>query len=90
MQLLLDRGADVNLRGWQFGNALQAAVARGRVDIVKLLLSHGAKIDPPGPEWEKLLSRLRDGYQGDERVTRLRQFQEDRKGFLANERTERG
>lgn len=76
VQLLLDKGADVNTKGGQFGNALQAAVCRGRWEIGELLLLRGAEVDPPGPEWEKLLAKLK-GYWGDTVVNRLRKFQEN-------------
>lgn len=41
---LLDRGADVNIQGGHYGNALQAASFRGHKQIVKRLLDRGAKI----------------------------------------------
>lgn len=36
---LLDKGAEINEQGGAVGNALQAASARGHVQIVKLLLN---------------------------------------------------
>lgn len=41
---LLQEGADANARGAQGETALMDAVGRGDVDLVKLLLSHGANI----------------------------------------------
>jgi ankyrin repeat protein len=41
VKMLLDAGADVNLQGGFYGSALQAA--RGNQQIVKLLLSAGAR-----------------------------------------------
>ena len=42
MQLLLDKGADVNAEGGEFGNALAAASSRGHEKVVQLLLDNGA------------------------------------------------
>ena len=45
VQLLLERGADVNAQGGKhYENALQAASYRGHFDIVQLLLQSGAKV----------------------------------------------
>ncbi|OWY52202.1 HET-like protein [Alternaria alternata] len=41
-KLLLDKGADVNAQGGEYGNALQAASARGDEQVVKTLLNAGA------------------------------------------------
>ncbi|KAK3698300.1 hypothetical protein LTR37_017008 [Vermiconidia calcicola] len=46
--LLLDKGANVNVQGGYFGNALQAASAGGHVNIAKLLLDHGADMNVQG------------------------------------------
>lgn len=58
MQLLPDYGADVNSRSGKYGNALQAAIAWDRLKSAELLLSRGAKLYPPGKEWDDLLSML--------------------------------
>jgi ankyrin repeat protein len=42
VQLLLDKGADINTQGGYFGNALREASARGHDQIVRLLLEKGA------------------------------------------------
>ena len=42
MQLLLDKGADVNAQGGEYGNALQAALYGGDGKIVQLFLVKGA------------------------------------------------
>jgi hypothetical protein len=63
-QLLLDKGADVNIQGeglldlarhhWneseggKYGTALQAAAASRQLEIVKLLLEHGADVNAHG------------------------------------------
>ena len=66
MTLLIEHGADVNAQsGLIYGNALQiaaAAAAAGNSDIVRLLLKHGAKVDPPGRKWENLLREARSEF----------------------------
>jgi ankyrin repeat protein len=46
VRLLLDKGADVNAQCGHYGNALQAASAKGDEGIVKLLLDNGADLHP--------------------------------------------
>jgi ankyrin repeat protein len=43
VELLLDKGADVNAQGGFYGNALQVALAKSHEQVVKLLLDKGAK-----------------------------------------------
>jgi ankyrin repeat protein len=43
VRLLLDKGADVNAQGGEYGNALQAASLEGHEAVVKLLQAAGAK-----------------------------------------------
>jgi ankyrin repeat protein len=38
----LDKGADVNAQGGEYGNALQAASAKGHQEIVELFQRRGA------------------------------------------------
>lgn len=45
VSLLIDRGADVNVRGGQYGNALQAACSGGHEEVARLLLEKGADPD---------------------------------------------
>jgi hypothetical protein len=47
-QMLLDKGADVNAQGGQYGNALQAASVNGRKEVVTLLLEKGADVNAQG------------------------------------------
>ena len=47
VQLLLDKGANVNSEGGDFGNALQVASMRGNKEIVQLLLDNAADVTIP-------------------------------------------
>ncbi|KAL6792822.1 ankyrin repeat-containing domain protein [Trichoderma sp. SZMC 28012] len=49
-QLLLENGAsvNVNLQAGQFGNALQAASSHGHIEMMLLLLDHGAEVNAQG------------------------------------------
>jgi len=42
---VLPRTADVNARGGKYGNALQAASVMGHLEVVRILLEHGADIN---------------------------------------------
>jgi ankyrin repeat protein len=48
VQLLLDKGANINAQGGYYGNALQAAAWRGKESVVQLLLDKGADINAQG------------------------------------------
>jgi ankyrin repeat protein len=48
LQQLLDQGADVNVQGGQFGNALQAASRGGHIEAAQLLLDKGADVNAQG------------------------------------------
>jgi hypothetical protein len=41
--MLIDKGADVNAQGGRYGNALQAASARGQKAVVKMLMAWGTR-----------------------------------------------
>jgi ankyrin repeat protein len=43
VQMLLNKGADVNAEGGYYGNALRAASARCHWAIVQILREHGAR-----------------------------------------------
>ena len=45
VQLLLDKGAEVNVQGGEYSNALQAALIGGYKKIVQLLLDKGAEVN---------------------------------------------
>jgi ankyrin repeat protein len=44
VQLLLEKGADVNSQGGVYGDALQAAYTYGDKEVVQLLLEKGAEM----------------------------------------------
>lgn len=56
MQLFLKHGADVNVQGGVYGNALQAASYCGDETTVRLLLEHGAHVNAQGGEYENALN----------------------------------
>ena len=45
VQMLLDKGADVNAAGGEYGYALQAASKGGHDQVVQILLDKGSDID---------------------------------------------
>ena len=48
IRLLLDKGADVNIQGGEYGTALRAAAYRGKVELIHLLLDKGADVNAQG------------------------------------------
>ncbi len=48
VQMLLEKGADVNVQGGHYGNALQAASYRGQNQVVQILLHYGADVNAQG------------------------------------------
>jgi len=64
VQLLLDKGADTNAQGGDYGNALEAASNIGNVAIVQLLLSKGANVNAQGGLYGNALQAASDrGYE---------------------------
>jgi ankyrin repeat protein len=61
VQLLLDKGADVNAQGGDYGNALQAASAGGHKEIVQLLLDKGADVNAQGGYYNNALQAASAG-----------------------------
>lgn len=55
LQLLIERGADVNICGHYYGCALQAAARFGHLECVHLLLNAGAKVNLTGGRYETAL-----------------------------------
>src|SRR5690606_4086990 len=48
VRLLLDRGANINAQGDQYGTILHTAVRYGNIEVVRLLLDRGADINVQG------------------------------------------
>jgi ankyrin repeat protein len=69
VRLLLDKGADINVQGGDYGNALQAASANGHEMIVRLLLDKGADINAQGGHHGNALQAALQG--GHQTVVRL-------------------
>jgi len=68
-RLLLEKGADVNAQGGEYGNALQAALVEGHVAVVRLLLEKGADVNAQGGEYGNALQAASNA--GHEAVVRL-------------------
>jgi ankyrin repeat protein len=47
--MLLDKGANINAQGGEYGTALQAASAEGHKEVVEMLLGKGADDSGQGP-----------------------------------------
>ena len=45
MQMLLDKGADINAQGENYDDALQAALERGHDSVMQILLDKGADVN---------------------------------------------
>ncbi|KAL8699990.1 MAG: hypothetical protein Q9201_005685 [Fulgogasparrea decipioides] len=69
VQMLLDKGADVNAQGGYFGNALQAAAERGHNEVVQLLLDKGADVNAQGGFHGNALQAA--AYRGHNKVVQL-------------------
>jgi ankyrin repeat protein len=68
-RLLLEERADVNAQGGKYGNALQAASARGHKAVVKMLLDKGTDVNAQGGHYGNALQAASEG--GHEAVVRL-------------------
>jgi ankyrin repeat protein len=68
-RLLLDKGADVNAQGGEYGNALQAASWRSHDKIVKLLLDKGADVNAQGGEYGNALQAA--SFNGNKKIVKL-------------------
>ena len=55
IQLLLDKGADINAQGGEYGNALQAAAFNGNMEAMQLLLDNGADVNAQGGHYGNAL-----------------------------------
>ncbi|KAI4087071.1 MAG: hypothetical protein L6R37_008361 [Teloschistes peruensis] len=54
-KMLLDKGADVNAQGGEYGNALYAASAHGHEQVVNILLDKGADVNAQGGRYGNAL-----------------------------------
>ena len=61
VELLLDRGADINIIGGNYGTALGAAANGGNQEILELLLDRGADINIIGGEYGTALGAAANG-----------------------------
>ncbi|KAJ9634654.1 hypothetical protein H2199_008939 [Coniosporium tulheliwenetii] len=69
VELLLGNGADVNVQGGHFGNALQAASYYGYREVVELLLSKGADVNAQGGYYGNALQAA--SFNGNKEVVEL-------------------
>lgn len=56
VQLLIEKGVDVDTQTECWGSALQAAAVSGHAEVVKLLVENGANVDAGGGVWGSALS----------------------------------
>lgn len=61
MQIQLDKGANINAQGGEYGNALQAASFRGYKKVVTMLLDKGANINTQGGHFNNALQAASSG-----------------------------
>ena len=71
VQLLLDKGADINAQGGEYGNALQAASFNNNEKVVQLLLDKGANINAQGGEYGNALQAASASYGECKEVVQL-------------------
>jgi hypothetical protein len=69
VRLLLDKGADVNSQGGEYGNALQAALAYSHEVVVRLLLDKGVDVNAKGGQYGNALQAA--SAKGNEAMARL-------------------
>lgn len=69
VQLLLDRGADVNAQGGEYSNALRAASWGGHEKVVQILLDRGADVNAEGKEYGSALQAA--SYWGYEKIVQM-------------------
>ncbi|ERF68928.1 hypothetical protein EPUS_09418 [Endocarpon pusillum Z07020] len=69
VQMLLEKGAEVNAQGGKYGNALQAASNRGHEKVVQMLLDKGAEVNAQGGYYGNALYEASNG--GHEKVVRI-------------------
>ncbi|KAI1439483.1 hypothetical protein F5Y02DRAFT_425549 [Annulohypoxylon stygium] len=69
VQMLLDKGADMNAQGGFYGNALQAASYGGHEKIVQMLLDKGADMNAQGGFYGNALQAVSEG--GHEKIVQM-------------------
>ncbi|KAH7016244.1 ankyrin repeat-containing domain protein [Microdochium trichocladiopsis] len=69
VQMLLDKGADIDAESGPYGNALQAASSRGHREVVQLLLDKGANINAQGGYYRNALQAA--SFRGHREVVQL-------------------
>ncbi|KAF1955322.1 ankyrin, partial [Byssothecium circinans] len=69
VKLLLNKDADVNAQGGEYGNALQVASSRGHEQIVKLLLDKDADVNAQGGRYGNALQAA--SFRGHEQIVKL-------------------
>ena len=63
VQILLEKGAEVNVKGGHYGTALIAASRQGHIEIVQILLEKGAEINIKGGHYgTALVAASLEGY----------------------------
>jgi hypothetical protein len=67
--LLLDKGAEIDTPGGEYGSALQAASDGGCEAVVKMLLDKGSEINTQGGRYGNALQAA--SYGDDEAVVKL-------------------
>ena len=60
MQMLLDKGADINALGNSFSTAIEEASSRGHFEVVQILLDRGADANAVGQSGIALLFLEKD------------------------------
>jgi ankyrin repeat protein len=69
VELLINKGAEINAQGGWYGNALQAALCGGHERIVELLINKGADINAQGGRYGNALQAASS--EGHERIVEL-------------------
>jgi Ankyrin repeats (3 copies)/Ankyrin repeats (many copies) len=69
VQILLERGADINARGRGYSNALYTASEGGHEKVVQMLLERGADVNTQGGEYGNALQAA--SYGGHEKVVQI-------------------
>ncbi|OAK95310.1 hypothetical protein IQ06DRAFT_258278, partial [Phaeosphaeriaceae sp. SRC1lsM3a] len=67
--LLIDRGADLNVKDGIYGTCLQAAVLSGSTAVLEMLIHHGADINAQSGEYDTALQVA--SYTGHEEIVKL-------------------